>query len=68
MNAWLNQMFAAGQASKGGLVRRSIKSVRKYGGGEETLVAEAKSRDFHVVKTGKQYLVMCHPGRQKILC
>lgn len=68
MNVWLEQMFRAGQANKGGLVRRAIKDVEKYGGGEEALVAESKARKFHVIKTGKQYLVMCHPGKQKIIC
>ncbi len=68
MGAWLNQMFAAGQANKGGLVRRSVKNVRKYGGGEAALVREARRRGFHVVKTGRQYVVLCHPGKQTILC
>ncbi|MGC9986499.1 MAG: hypothetical protein ABSF35_23130 [Polyangia bacterium] len=49
-------------------MRRAIKDVEKYGGGEEALVAESKARKFHVIKTGKQYLVMCHPGKQKIIC
>ena len=68
MNSWLRQMFAAGQANKGGIVRRSVRSVVKYGGGREALIAAAKRRGFHVIKTGHQFVVLCHPGKQVILC
>lgn len=67
MNSWLKQMFAAGQANKGGIVRRSVKSVVD-GVGEAALVAAAKRKRFHVIKTGGQYVVLCHPGKQKIIC
>jgi hypothetical protein len=68
MNAWLMQMFRAGQVSKGGIIRRSVRSVIKYGGGREALIIAAKKKGFHVIKTGRQFVVLCHPGKQVILC
>jgi hypothetical protein len=65
MSAWLDQVFEAGQVAKGGVVRRSVKDVQKYSS-EEALIEEAKERGFHVVQTGDQYVILCHPGALKI--
>ena len=65
MSAWLDQVFAAGQANRGGVVRRSVATVRRYSS-EAELIAEAKRRGFHVIKTGDQYVILCHQGRLDI--
>jgi hypothetical protein len=59
MSAWIDQIFRPGQANKGGIVRRSLAAVRKHGG-IKALLAEAKKRNFHLARTGNQYVVLCH--------
>lgn len=65
--AWLTQVFAAGQASQDGVVRRSIATVLQYSS-EDQLVREARSRGFHVLKTSTQYIVLCNEGDMQVLC
>lgn len=65
--AWLTQVFAAGQASQDGVVRRSIESVLQYSS-EEDLVGDARSRGFHVLKTSNQYVILCNEGDIQVLC
>jgi hypothetical protein len=67
MGAWIDQMFEAA-ASAGGVVRRSKDDVEKYGGGQQQLLAEVRRRDFHLVETGEQYVVLCHKGQLIIHC
>lgn len=65
--AWIDQIFAADAAAQGGVVRRSRESVEQYSSLRE-LVAEAKRRNFHVVETGGQVVVLCHEGDLVIHC
>lgn len=67
MSAWLDQVFQAGQANKGGVVRRSIHDVNHHSS-EEELISEAKKRGFHVIETGEQYVILCHEGSLEIHC
>ena len=64
---WVDDIFRAGQANTGGIVRRSIKSVEEYASVEEVVVA-ARDRGFHVVATGDQLVILCHPGEMSVLC
>lgn len=57
---WIQQIFDAAQASKGGVVRRSCKTVAKYASYAK-LKAAADARGFRVVKVGDQYVVSCQP-------
>lgn len=66
MNAWLNQMFDAA-AANGGIVRRARSDVDRYASLEE-VVGEAQKREFHVIETGGQVVVLCHPGQVILLC
>lgn len=65
--AWLNQIFAAGQVNKQGIVRRSVNSVKAYAS-EAALLAEVKQRNFHMVRSGGQYLIFCHQGNFQVMC
>jgi len=67
MGAWVNQIFRADQANTGGVVRRARYNVDRYASLAE-LVAEAKRRNFHVVETGDQIVVLCHEGSLVIHC
>ncbi len=67
MSAWIDQLFDAAIVKKDGLVRRKVADVKKYAS-EKELVAEVKKRGFHLVETGKQYVVLCNVGAMKIWC
>jgi hypothetical protein len=53
MNAWNEQVFAAGAVNKGNMVRRKLASILKYGNLDE-LIQEAQRRGFHVFQNGDQ--------------
>lgn len=64
---WVDDIFRAGQANAGGVVRRSIESVERYASIDEVMVA-ARDRGFHVISTGDQLVILCHPGEMSVLC
>lgn len=66
-NRWLNQIFDAMAVQNGDIVRRKTSDVHKHASHEE-LVAEVKSRGFHLVETGNQYLIICNPGALQLHC
>lgn len=67
MSAWLNQVFRAGRANEGGVVRRSIYDVDRIVG-LDRFVDECRARRFHVIETGDQLVVLCHEGSMVIHC
>ncbi|MFB6600697.1 hypothetical protein [Streptomyces diastaticus] len=67
MGAWVDQIFRAAQADRGGVVRRSIYDVERYSALEE-IVDIARERHFHVLETGDQVVILCNEGELKIHC
>ena len=67
MSAWLDQLFDAWAADKGDVIRRSISDVEKYASRTE-LLAECRSRTYHLIETGDQFVVICNCGIIKIHC
>jgi hypothetical protein len=67
MSSWVDQIFKAAQTGSGGVVRRSIYDVQRLGVLEE-IVDRAIDEGWHVIETGDQIVVLCHPGRLNILC
>jgi hypothetical protein len=63
--ASIDKIFDEGQAQNGGVVRRSIASVKKADS-EELLVEAVKERGFHLVKTETQYLIFCRTGAMNL--
>lgn len=63
----MNQLFRAGQANAGGVVRRSIRDVDRIVGLGE-FIDECRARGFHVIETGDQLVVLCHEGSMVIHC
>lgn len=63
---WLNQMFAAKAAQRGGVVRRSFAWVDREVGRARFLSA-VRSRGYRVIETADQYVVICHDGPIRIL-
>lgn len=66
-NEWLLQIFDAA-AANGGVVRRSVADVTKYGGGKDALLTEVRRRNFHLVETGDQFVVLCNDGAIQLHC
>lgn len=58
-HAWIEQIFQAGQASKQGVVRRSVKSVQECAS-EKSLLDAVKNRGFHMARTRGQYIIFCY--------
>jgi len=67
LNTWIQKIFQAKQAQNGGIVRRSLASISAYASLPD-LVAEVKRRNFHMVITGAQAVIFCHPGDLSIAC
>lgn len=66
VNPWIDAIFEAQQAKRDGIVRRSRKSVMKFSS-EAELIETTKAREFHLIRTEKQYLIFCNDGDMKIL-
>lgn len=66
MSAWSDQIFQA-TAANGGVVRRSRADVNQYSSLQEIII-EAQQRCFHVIETGGQVVVLCHPGQLVVHC
>ena len=68
MSAWIEQIFKAGQANKGNVVRRSMHDVSKYASPQE-LEREVRKKGFHMAAIGDQYLIVCNrTGTIQIVC
>lgn len=59
-HSWIEQIFKAAQVSKGGIVRRSCKTVEAITTFER-LNAAADARGFQIVKMNGQYVISCTP-------
>jgi hypothetical protein len=70
-NQWINQIFKAKAATRGGTLRRKIASVEKYATVEQ-LQEEVLNRGFHLIRVGHrrngQLVILCNPGNIKVLC
>ena len=64
---WTMDIFSADQVQAGGVVRRSRADVKKYGS-FKLLKTEVLNRGFHLIRTGNQYVVLCHKGHMRIFC
>jgi hypothetical protein len=64
--AWIERIFNAKQAKTNGIIRRSIKAVNTIAS-EDELKQAVKLRNFHLVKTKEQYVILCNTGDMKLL-
>lgn len=67
MNRWIEAIFKAKIAKRGGIVRRSRASVLKNASVRELRIA-VKRRGFHLIRSGGQYVIICSGGEIKVLC
>jgi hypothetical protein len=67
MNAWLAQVFEADIANNHGIVRRNKSDVEKYSSHHD-LLQDVRSRGFHLIETGDQFVIICNQGSIQIHC
>ena len=67
MSKWLEQIFEAQIVKKEGIVRRKKSDVHHYASLDE-LLEYVRENGWHLIETGNQYVVLCHPGAMKIHC
>jgi len=58
---WIDQIFAAKAAEKGGVIRRSMTWVDREIG-RDRFLAEVRDRGYHLIETADQFVVICHNG------
>lgn len=63
--AWLAQVFASGEAKKGGVIKRQVRDVERLVG-RAAFAAEVRRRGFQAVENGRHFVVFCnaHPVRR----
>lgn len=66
-NVWINQIFSAQAVRNGGVVRRSVNDVKQFASFGR-LKRQVLRRGFHLIRTGDQYVVLCHKGDIRIYC
>ena len=66
-NWFIDQIFKARQARDGGIVRRSLFWIQRCASLSE-LEKEVRRRGFHMVITGGQAVIFCHPGDLSLIC
>lgn len=64
---WFKRIFSAQAARNGGIIRRSVDTVQGIAS-EAELVVHVKARGFHMVRSGDQYVILCHHGDFKLIC
>ena len=67
-NAWIRQIFQAGQVQAGNIVRRSMHDVQRFA--SPTMLERAvRARGFHMDLIGTQYVVVCNSeGSIRMVC
>lgn len=63
---WIEQIFSAKAAQNGGVVRRAIPWVDREVG-RARFVDEVRKRNFHLLRTQDQFIVVCNSGRVDML-
>lgn len=65
--SWIAQIFATRAASSGAVIRRSTRWVEREVG-RDRFIAEVRSRGWHMIESGGQFVVLCNGGGVKIVC
>ena len=56
---WMNDIFAAKAAQRGGIVRRSVRDIEREVG-RDVFLAEVRRRGYALVENGGQWIVFCN--------
>ena len=64
---WMEDVFSAKSATRGGVVRRAVRDVEREVG-RAAFLEEVRRRGFHLVECGGQFIVICNSGQMRVLC
>lgn len=65
--AWVNALFSAKSVQRGGVIRRSVRSIEREIGCA-AFEAEIRRRGFHAIEIGGQYIILCNSGHMRVIC
>lgn len=63
---WIEQIFSAKAAQAGGVVRRAIPWIDREVG-RARFIAEVRKRNFHLLQTTDQFIVVCNNDKIRML-
>ena len=64
---WLDQIFRAKAAHRGGVVRRKIADVEREVG-RNALELEVRRRGFHLIECDRDFVILCTAAPLNIIC
>ncbi len=64
--AWVEQMFTAKSAARGGVVRRAVRDVEREVG-RDLFMDEVDRRGYHLIECGGQFVVICSDRPMRVL-
>lgn len=65
--AWLDEVFSAKAVQRGGIVRRAIRDVERETG-RDAFITAVRSRRYHLIECGGQFIVICNSGHMQVIC
>lgn len=63
---WIVEVFSAKASQRGGVIRRNVDWVEREVG-HDRFCFEVRRRGFHLLKAGRQYVIVCSPEPVQIL-
>lgn len=63
---WIAEIFSAKAVLRGGIIRRDADWVEREVG-HDRFCHEVRKRGFHLLKAGRQYVIVCFPDPVQIL-
>lgn len=64
---WIEKIFEAKAAKRGGMVRRKIANVIRFASVDD-LKIEVRKRGFNLIQTNEQFIIICGPLNLKLIC
>ena len=64
---WLDQIFRAKAAMRGGVLRRKVRDVEREIG-RDALELEVRRRGFHLLECGDDFVIICSAAPIRVLC
>lgn len=64
--SWIEQIFASKSARRGAVVRRSLDWVDREVG-RDRFIWEVRRRNYHLIRTADQFIVICNSGPVEML-
>jgi hypothetical protein len=58
-DAWLVHLFSSQAAREGGVIRRKVRDIDRYGG-RDAFLQEMKRRGYPVVENAGQFVIFCN--------